>query len=224
MPKPNAGDVAHALTKAGLSAFPIIGGPVADFFELVFIPPLSKRREAWFLSLIERLRILEKKVAGFNIKALSSNGQFISAVMNATSTAIRTHQEEKLAALRNAVLNVALKSGLDDELQQTFINYIDDLTPSHLRVLSFYSDPESWLKTNPPKEVPEGWTDYEDASLIAFPELRDSGILGQIITDLKNRGLLDAPNLLHTNYGRIGYYSTSLGKNFLKSVTSPIEE
>ncbi len=43
----SAGDVVHAVTKAGLSAIPVAGGPAVELFQFVVQPPLEKRREAW---------------------------------------------------------------------------------------------------------------------------------------------------------------------------------
>ena len=40
-PEPTAGDTAHLITKAGLSAIPILGGPAAELFSALVVPPLS---------------------------------------------------------------------------------------------------------------------------------------------------------------------------------------
>lgn len=226
MPKPTAGDVVHTLAKAGISALPVIGTPIADFFALVFTQPIARRREEWFKALAARLTFLENKVAGFRIENLSSNEQFITAAMHATISAARTHETEKLEALRNAVINVALKKEADDDLQQIFLEYIDSLTPSHLRLLSFFADPELWFKKNPtakPDPHQEPGIAYIAAHDTAFPRLCQSGVLHQLISDLRSRGLLDAPHLGHTDYGRVSYYATTLGKRLLEFITSPIE-
>ncbi len=42
VPKRAKGDVAHAVTKAGLSAIPVLGGAAAELFQNVIQPPLEK--------------------------------------------------------------------------------------------------------------------------------------------------------------------------------------
>ena len=49
----------------------------------------------------------------------------MSVVLQATQAALRTHQAEKLEALRNAVLNVAAGKGPSDDMQMVFLSFID---------------------------------------------------------------------------------------------------
>ena len=62
---------------------------------------------------------------------------FMTTVTYATIIALRNHQAEKLETLRNAVLNTALSPIVEEDLQHIFLNYIDELTLWHLRVLKF---------------------------------------------------------------------------------------
>jgi len=50
---------------------------------------------------------------------------------------MKTHEEEKLDALKNAIENVALKVEKDEVYQQVFLNYVDSLTVLHMRLLRF---------------------------------------------------------------------------------------
>lgn len=130
--KPEIADVAHTAAKALITAIPVIGGAAAEFFSAIVVPPLSRRRDKWIEDIVEGLQTLEKQVDGFKIEELSHNEMFITTVMNASQTAIRNHQEEKLEALRNAVLNAALPNPPDDDLQLMFLNFVDTFTPWHL--------------------------------------------------------------------------------------------
>jgi hypothetical protein len=58
-----------------------------------------------------------------------------------------THKQEKRDALRNALLNIALHRSTDEDQQQTFLRYIDELTVWHLRILSLFQDPPKMLST-----------------------------------------------------------------------------
>jgi hypothetical protein len=53
-------------------------------------------------------KLLELEAQGLKLEDLQSNEQFISAVMHASLAVIRTQQEAKLTALRNAIINVAI--------------------------------------------------------------------------------------------------------------------
>lgn len=86
---------------------------------------------------------METEVENFKIENLSDNEIFITTVMHATQVAIRNHQREKLEALRNAVISSALGVHVDQDMQQMFLEFIDGLTPSPLRVLSFLDDPRA---------------------------------------------------------------------------------
>lgn len=142
-PNASKGDLVHALAKAGLSAIPILGGPAAELFQLVIQPPLERRRSEWMAAIGEKLQELEDR--GARLEDLAKNEEFISAVMHASNIALRTHQQEKLEALRNAVLNVAVGQAPDDALQHMFFRWIESLSPLHLRVLKLFQAPTSQL-------------------------------------------------------------------------------
>ena len=147
-PKAGAGNIAHIVAKAGLSTIPIIGGSAAEIFSAIIVPPLSKRRDEWVESIANGLKAIEEKVDDFNIEALSQNEMFITTVMHASQAAIRNHQKEKLEALRNAVLNAALPNAPEEDIQLMFLNFVDSLTPWHLRILKFFDNPQEWGRRN----------------------------------------------------------------------------
>jgi hypothetical protein len=138
-PKPSSGDVAYTLAKAGLSAIPVVGGPIAELVQLVLQPPLERRRHIWFEELAARLRALE--IRQISLESLQTNEQFISATLQATLIAMRTHQEEKLRALRNALFNIATGHGPDETLQSIFLNMIDAFTDWHIKILRLFQHP-----------------------------------------------------------------------------------
>src|SRR5262245_56235269 len=141
VPKRSVGDAAHAIAKAGLSAVPVVGGPAVELFQYLIQPPLEKRRDEWMASIGEAISELESK--GLDIESLRDNEQFVSVVMQASQIAVRTHQQEKLEMLRNAVLNVATGQSTDESLQTMFLNFVDVFTEWHVRVLRFAQAPPS---------------------------------------------------------------------------------
>ncbi len=140
LPQPTVGDWNHASVKAGLSLIPIVGGAAAELFALVIAPPLAKRRDKWLQSVEERLKKLESKVAGFKVEALANDEIFVTTMLRATQEALRTHQEEKLEALRNVVINTALHNTVDETKQQFFLSMVSELDGLDLLVLGVLSD------------------------------------------------------------------------------------
>lgn len=213
-PKQRKGDLAHAAVKAVLSAVPYVGGPAAELLQLVIQPPLERRRVEWMQAVGEKLRELEQ--AGLNIEALSQNEEFVSAVMHASSMALRTHQQEKLDALRNAVLNIATGQAPEDALQHMFFRWIDSMSPLHLRILKFFQAP-----TPPPNISMGGLAHVLEQNM---PELRAKRhIYDQVWKDLYANGLTSTESLHVTMTGQgLGQKRTSdLGDAFIAFISDP---
>ena len=142
------------------------------------------------------------------------NEEFISTLLYASHLAIRTHHEEKLAALRNAVINTARDQAPEATLQQMFLDFVDSLTELHLQILKFFQNP------GPP---PGGMTMGGLSHVIegAFPELRGQrAIYEQIGRDLNSRGLLAVVgfNVTMSASGLAEKRTTDLGDRFLQVI------
>ena len=70
---------------------------------------------------------------------MRENDEFIDIAIQATHVALRTSQEEKKDALKNAVLKSASPESPDLSLQQIFINYIDSFTKWHIKILDLWA-------------------------------------------------------------------------------------
>ena len=119
LPQATFEDVTSAGRKGLLSIIPIIGGVGAELVGLLG-SPLAQRRDVWWEDLEWRLRDLEGRVEGFRFDDLSQNKQFVSQALQAGVAALRSHQTEKLEALRNAVLNVAIGNAPSGVLHNDF--------------------------------------------------------------------------------------------------------
>ncbi|MCE2530333.1 MAG: hypothetical protein J4G11_10795 [Acidimicrobiia bacterium] len=91
-------------------------------------------------SLARSLARLEDRIEGFQVGDLVDHPAFTSAVLKASVMAFWNHNEEKLEALRNAVLNVAVTSTPEEDEAELFISLIDSVTGWHLRILAFLAD------------------------------------------------------------------------------------
>lgn len=204
VPQPTAGDVAHAIVKGGLSGIPLGGGLAAELFGLVLAPPLTKRRDEWFESIAKRLKALET-----TLESLGENPAFVTTALQATLIALRTHQEEKLEALRNAVVNSAIGQAPGDDLRAVFLSFVDAFTPTHLRILRFFQDRSSLNSSE-------------------FQQLRDTrGLTDLIVNELARDGLIEDPRP-YAARGRdsaeslltLSWTLTKLGIQFVEFISS----
>jgi hypothetical protein len=129
-PNVSAADRAWSIVRAGLSAIPGVGGPAAELFGMAIQEPHARRRDAWLEDLWRDLVLLEARVDQFSAQSALAEDELVETVVRATQTALRTSAQEKLHALRAAVLNTALAPARDaDEqyMRQLFLRCIEDL-------------------------------------------------------------------------------------------------
>src|ERR1700728_4144429 len=115
------------------------GGHIANEFIRLIGSPIERRRNEWMENMAAMVRRLEAE--SLTIESLQANDRFISAVLQASTIAQRTHRKEKLDALRNALMNIALTETPDETLESIFLGYIDSFTEWHARILSVYEAP-----------------------------------------------------------------------------------
>lgn len=213
--KATARDHLHTLARAGLSMIPTVGGPAAELFSMLIVPPLTKRRDEWLQALANGLEELEKKVDGFKVQSLVNNEAFVTMVMEASHLAMRNHAKEKVDALRNAVLNSALKTP-DEYLQGVLLQFISIATPWHFRVLEFYSDPEAYVKRAGLKIESGDFLSYFVERI--FPNLNGNDAFRlQVERDLLHYGLILPEVAWYTER------TTDTGDAVLKMIATPLE-
>ena len=59
-PETSGGDHAHAVTRAGLSSIPLVGGAAAELFSALVTPPLEARLEGWRETVGEALQTIDE--------------------------------------------------------------------------------------------------------------------------------------------------------------------
>lgn len=118
-------DVAYALVKAAIAGVPLAGGSAAEIFSLIVAPPIEKRRDRWLREVTTAVEDIRSKVANLTPEKLSQNPAFVTTLLQATQIAIRTHQEEKIEALRNALVNSAIGTPTSDDVRAIYLNLID---------------------------------------------------------------------------------------------------
>lgn len=214
VPKQSRGDIAYSAAKAGLSAIPVIGGAAVELFQNVVQPPLEKRRAEWMAQVGQKLQELEEK--GLDLENLKENEGFISAVMYASQLALRTHHQEKLEALKNAVANIAIGQCPEEAIQHIFLNLVDSLTELHIQILKVFQAPEA-----PHGISMGGLSTVLEHNLPILRGRRD--LYDQLWKDLFSRGLVNTDGL-HTTMSGSGLTSkrtTGLGDAFLQFISEP---
>jgi hypothetical protein len=149
--------------------------PGAEILAMVIASPIEKRRDEFLEDMAWVIRETAARVDDLQPEKLAKNESFISAVAYAARIAMSTHQREKLEALRNAVLNVALSKTSDEEKHIVFLHLIETFSVTHFEILRLFANrgifPEARMK-----------------------ELRERrGLTDPMVIDLNDRGLLVDP-------------------------------
>lgn len=223
--KKSAGDNAREVGRAIVSLVPAAGGALQVVFENFFASSIEKRKEAWLQQLADVVQEVEGRVAGLAPEKLAENEAFVTVAMQASQIALRNHQQAKLEALRNAVLNAALPDPPQEDEQMIFLRLIDQLTPWHLRVLSVLDNPVRWMERN--GIANPGWGMGGPSTILehCLPDLRGQrDTYEQVVRELQSEGLLGQGQFLHvtmTGGGMVEPRTTDRGKRFIRFITSP---
>jgi hypothetical protein len=142
-PKASGSDRVHAIAKGLIGAIPAVGSPLAEVFALAFGAPLESRRVAWMESIADLINEVADRVDGITVESLTRDEAFVSMVLAITAVAVRTHQQEKLEALRNAVAHAAIGTVPDYDERAMLLHILERLTPLHLAVIRFFDEPRA---------------------------------------------------------------------------------
>jgi hypothetical protein len=175
-------EIVERAVEAALGSVPIAGAALAVTFVAALGWRLEQWREEWF-QLAEGVEELRGRMDDLDLETLADNDLFVDAVVTATRTVEHAHQEEKIAALRNAVLNSVGPDAPDADTQAIMLSLVDRFTPSHLRLVTLWDDPPAWFARHgltPPQAVMAGSrTQTVEAGL---PEMLWRGAFRQVHT------------------------------------------
>lgn len=185
----------HRAGRVAIGSIPIAGALALEVLNSVLEPPLSKRRNEILRQIGEAINNLIDE--GLVTKAgLQQNEAFLSTVSEVCNISLRNHQEEKLSALRNAVINSALPTCPNDDYRQIFLNFVDTSTVTHIRILKLFDGPRDWLKLNNRPMPYNTMVSLSQVVAHAMPDLfRDRDILNTVWADLHQKGLVEVRQL-----------------------------
>lgn len=145
-PSKDLKDHGYNSVKIGLSIVPVFGGVISGLFETIFTSPIDKRKEAWLTEIGDVVSSLCEKVEDLTPEKLAANDEFLTAFLQASNIAMRSHHARKIASLVAAVKNTVLMPDLEEVKRFLFIKSIDDFLPLHFHLLEFIHEPDSFLK------------------------------------------------------------------------------
>jgi hypothetical protein len=186
--------------------------------------PLAKRREQWFEQVGCGLLELQVRFDGFEPSALNENEDFVSAVYEASHLAMKSAKEYKRQALLNAVLNIALGRTLEETLRGRFMGLVDELSASHIRVLSVLADPGRYPRcVEMSRSMSMGSQEHIIRAEVTPEEVPDR-LFEIVVNDLNREALVDG-NLkgMGTSGVFLAKRTTTTGDHFLAFIRSPFE-
>lgn len=210
-PKPNIEDIGKSLSKGVVGAIPFFGGLAGEVLENIWNTRSEKRLIKWR----ENISIaLESKLDKSEIEALVDNEEFNSLLTEATIIALRNHQETKLNAIKNLLVN-STKSPEEYDFNKLFLNYIDQFTAYHLRILgsiqnNLLVEKSDFLSMNNHKQ-----------KLLTEIFHGDGELMDQIVAELlSGKGLISDTKGAFKGFNTTQYLNlTNMGKRFITMTT-----
>jgi len=183
VPKESSSDRIHSIVKGVFGAIPIAGGVASETFSLILSQPIAKRMEKWMEAVVDKLSNLEKTIHTFKIENLKENDEFITFLIESSQIAYKTHQEEKLYYLQNAIANY-FSCQLEYDRKYSYLRVINDLTPTHFIILKYISLNENFI-INEIDGFEKLWEHYEKSN----PNI-DKYYFRKCVKDLENASII----------------------------------
>jgi hypothetical protein len=222
--KSRSREIVERAAEAGAGSVPVVGAAFAVALVTALNWKLSERRDDWLEDLAGKVEDLRGRLDGFSVEALAESPLFVDAVVTAARTVEHTHQQEKLDALLNAVLNSALPGAPDADMQAILLGLVDRLTASHLRFLTMWDDPPTWFASRgltPPQAgtMASRTQTVEDG----LPEMRDrKDFYLHIAYELNSAGLMTASVMGNVSGTALMDRLTSgLGRQLVEFISPP---
>lgn len=220
-------EIVERAVEAGLGSVPLVGAALAVTFVTTLNWRLDQRREKWFTELAEAVQALGERVDGQDLDKLADDDRFVDAVVSATRTVEHTHQQEKISALRNAVLNSVAPDAPDADTQAVFLNLVDRFTPSHLRLLTLLDDPPTWFASTgltPPQNVMTGPRALTVKA--GLPEMQgQEAFCGIVVSELESAGMLIAGiQGMVTGHSLMDRITSDFGRKFVRFISPPSDD
>lgn len=203
------------------------GGTAAYELITTLVAPLHEKKKCEFINdLAIRLKRLEEQEL-IDFEKLAQNEEFNTIITKAILLAQQNHQKEKLEALKNVVLNSALKitkESLKYDSIEYYVRLINTLSLSHLKILKALYDENHFEDA-----IDKIGSSY---SMINFGQLLKKLISGFDVQDeflqltvreLFNYGLTNKESTTQAigKDNKLDEIRTEIGKSFMEYILSP---
>lgn len=221
--KNTVGDYVHTGTKFFISNVFPCGGILSEIFDFLVSTPLEKRKEEWLIELNNGVQRLQETVEDFKLENLIENELFQTIVLDATHTALKTHQQLKRQALCNACINSAKGINISEDKQLIFIKIIDQLTDMDIKLLLFLYNPDSFLPEldEGNEEIRYGNRAFNEITNI-YPDLEgEESLLVSRMHHLIGLGIMkdSSKQIDNRSLGDIYDLMTDLGREFMEYIS-----
>lgn len=169
----NNSDKNYNLLKAGIGSIPSVGALILGVAEGYLVPPATKRLREFLETLVRGFEELKLKIDLVDFDSPAFQTIFIHTCQIVT----RTHQDQKLEALRNIVFNSAIPRPLEDDILAMFLNWIDVFTERHISTLKHLH----YIETYTLEELQAHFSLLE----------KNRSIYNKVLVDLAEQGLIN---------------------------------
>jgi hypothetical protein len=189
----NNSDKDYNAIKALISSIPTVGSLTVGLWESRIPSPAMERLYIFLEDLALEFDKLKSKIELVDFESPA----FQTTLIYVYQIVIRTHQEQKLQALRNIVLNSSIPGTLEDNILEIFLNWINGFSPLHISTLKCL-------------HYMSGYT--QEQVHIHFPMLEENrAIYNQVLKDLADRGLISLTENYTTEEDDDDIYLQSMG-------------
>lgn len=213
----------EATIRSALAMIPFVGGASVELFQAVVNSGRDARMQRWIVDVTDAINERALEPNGLDLASLATNDGFLDVIGAATRAAVETSDAEKIAALRNAVVNATVAPDTERDRHAILLDILTGLTPTHIKLLRLFDDPLRWYRETDtqPREFSAG-----SSSVVvqdAYPDLaRDPTLLDRVVADLKQSGLSDIQlSTMMTNSGIYAPRTLPLGTELLAFITTP---
>lgn len=123
-------ELVDKLLAGAFSSLPVAGGAAGAWYQYLMEGPYNRRLAEWRASITDVVNELVMKV-----DRLLENEVFLDAFIQSTRIAQTTHQQAKLAALRNALVNSVAPDAPEVDEQARFFRLVDEFSARHILLL-----------------------------------------------------------------------------------------
>lgn len=222
--KSTSREIVERAVEGAVGMVPVAGNPLAVAFAVAMGWAHNRRMTAWLNDLADAVTDLQERTGIPTAKELAQDDDFVDAVVTATRAAQATSRAEKLQALRNGVLNTLCPNAPTLDEQARFFRLVEQLAPSHLRLLAFLDNPGAIFDAagiHRPDIHAGGRSTLLEAALPEFEGRRDwYDLLDRelAVEGLTNHGGL---HVMQTGASLWNPATTGLGRRLLAFISQP---